>query len=131
MSETSETSEYSQSSQSNVLITLPEYETEEEHIKIDHSKKKSNRKTKVKNKIYVLEKNFESTALANEAISSEKIWSRQTTKPPGRKGQKIYYRCNLAMFRDPACAASLCLFLPAHNTTAELHRTIYKFNVNI
>ena len=91
MSETSETSEYSQSSQSNVLIPIPEYESEEEH-----DKNKRVRKQKAKNKNYVIEKIFESTAY--EAIASE---TRQTTKPPGRKGQKTYYRSNLAMFRDP------------------------------
>ena len=86
----SETSEYSESSQSNVLITISEYESEEEHDKIESSKKKRDRKQKVTHhKIYVL---------AYEALASE---TRQTTKPPGRKGQKTYYRCNLVMFRDP------------------------------
>jgi hypothetical protein len=47
----SETSEYSQSSQSNVLIALPEYESEEEHDKIDHSKKRELVKLKLKTRL--------------------------------------------------------------------------------
>jgi hypothetical protein len=118
-----------QSSQSTILISVPEYCSDNEHG-ADHTEteqaKNSEKPKRRNNKIYTLEKVYESAELAYEAIKNEKIWTKIGDKPKTKKGLKIYYRCNQAKFRGPSCAASICLFLPSDKTTAEVHRTMCK-----